>query len=84
MCIFLIGYFFPPPLHLVSSTFGRHVASLSYSQCYFRDVGQAMSGLILLMSSFKPSPASCFHVFAKPESGFNPNNGADKSPSKNP
>ena len=26
--------------------------------------------------SFKPSPAASFHVLAKPDSGFNPNNGA--------
>ena len=39
----------PPPPIMLSSTFGRHLASLSYSQCYLRDVGQAMSGLILLM-----------------------------------
>ena len=39
---FLIGYF--PP-----SSSPLHLASLSYSQCCLCDVGQAMSGLILLM-----------------------------------
>ena len=44
ICIFLLVIKI-----ILSSTFGRHLASLSYSQCCLCDVGQAMSGLILLM-----------------------------------
>ena len=48
ICIFLLIM-----SHIIlSSTFGRHLASLSYSQCCLCDVGQAMSGLITMNGNF--------------------------------
>ena len=64
---------------ILSSTFGCHLASLSYAQCCLCDVhcrpGYVRPNLADI-SSFKPSPGASLHVFAKPDSGFNPNNGA--------